>query len=149
MELEALLGGTNPEFIVRILIAVILGGLIGFERELTKKPAGFRTHIFVSMGACLFTLSSFYLLPADQALGAFDATRISAGIVAGISFIGAGTIIASGGDVKGITTAASLWVVAAIGLMVGLGNYVLPVIATIIAFLFLRMGWITKKLTRQ
>jgi putative Mg2+ transporter-C (MgtC) family protein len=135
---------TEVEFIIRIFIAVGLGALIGYERELTHKPAGLRTHIFVCMGACLFTISSFYLLPSDS-IGSFDTTRIAAGIVAGISFIGAGSIIAAKGDVKGITTAASLWVVSAVGLMVGLGNYLLPIVATIIVFIILRLGRIEKK----
>jgi putative Mg2+ transporter-C (MgtC) family protein len=135
---------TDIELIVRIFASVGLGGLIGFEREITHKPAGLRTHIFVCMGACLFTISSFYLLPKET-IGTLDPARIAAGIVAGISFIGAGSIIASKGDVRGITTAASMWVVAAIGLMVGLGNYVLSVIATVIVFLILRMGRIEKK----
>ena len=130
---------TDLELIARIFISVGLGALVGFEREITHKPAGLRTHIFVCMGACLFTVSSFYLLP-EESIGSFDATRIAAGIVAGISFIGAGSIIASKGDVRGLTTAASLWVIAAIGLMVGLGNYVLPVISTFIAFFVLRIG---------
>ena len=135
---------TEVELIIRIFIAVGLGALIGYERELTHKPAGLRTHIFVCMGACLFTISSFYLLPEDS-IGSFDATRIAAGIVAGISFIGAGSIIAAKGDVKGITTAASLWVISAVGLMIGLGNYLLPIIATIIVFMILRLGRIEKK----
>jgi len=142
--MEFTFGWTDVELIIRILISVALGALIGYERELTNKPAGLRTHIFVCMGACLFTISSFYLLPEDVG-GSFDATRIAAGIVAGISFIGAGSIIASRGDVRGITTAASLWVIAAIGLMVGLGNYIMPVAATIIAFLVLRLGKIEKR----
>ncbi len=102
------------ELIIRILLAVGLGGLIGFERGVTNKPAGLRTHIFVSMGVCFFTISSFYLIPSDTA-GIIDATRIAAGI----SFIGVGSIIASQADVRGLTTAACLWVVAAIGLMIG------------------------------
>jgi putative Mg2+ transporter-C (MgtC) family protein len=135
---------TEVELIIRIFIAVGLGALIGYEREITHKPAGLRTHIFVCMGACLFTISSFYLLP-EGSIGSFDTTRIAAGIVAGISFIGAGSIIAAKGDVKGITTAASLWVISAVGLMVGLGNYLLPVVATIIVFIILRLGRIEKK----
>jgi putative Mg2+ transporter-C (MgtC) family protein len=130
--------------IIRLLVAVLLAGIIGFERERSHKPAGLRTHIFVSMGACLFTIASFYLLPTDIA-GSFDATRIAAGVVAGISFIGAGSIIALRGDVKGLTTAASLWVVAAIGLIVGLGNYILPIITTIIAYIILRLDRVEKK----
>ena len=142
--MDMLLTWTDVELIVRIFFAVFLGGLIGFERELTHKPAGLCTHIFVCMGSCLFTISSFYLLP-ETTLGSFDATRIAAGIVAGISFLGAGSIIASKGDVRGLTTAASLWVVAGIGLIVGLGNYLIPVIVTIITFFVLRLGKVEKK----
>jgi putative Mg2+ transporter-C (MgtC) family protein len=134
------------ELIIRIFISVGLGALIGFEREITHKPAGLRTHIFVCMGACLFTISSFFLIP-ENSIGSTDTSRIAAGIVAGISFIGAGSIIAAKGDVRGLTTAASLWVAAAIGLMVGLGNYVLPIIATFVVFLVLRLGRVEKKKT--
>jgi putative Mg2+ transporter-C (MgtC) family protein len=95
------------------------------------------------MGACLFTIASFYLLPENVSDSA-DATRIAAGIVAGISFISAGSIIALRGDIKGLTTAASLWVIASIGLMIGLGNYLLPIIATAIAYLILRFDRIKR-----
>ena len=132
------------ELIGRIIISVILGAVIGFERELTHKPAGLRTHIFVCMGACLFTISSFYLIPLESS-NSIDAARIAAGIVTGISFIGAGSIIAGKQDVRGLTTAASLWVIAAIGLMVGLGNFVLPAFSTIIAFFVLRLGVVSDK----
>jgi putative Mg2+ transporter-C (MgtC) family protein len=133
------------DLIIRLLVSVLLGGIIGLERERSHKPAGLRTHIFVCMGACLFTIASFYLLPTDI-VGSFDATRIAAGVVAGISFIGAGSIIALRGDVKGLTTAASLWVIAAIGLIVGLGNYILPIITTVIAYVILRLDRVEKKL---
>jgi putative Mg2+ transporter-C (MgtC) family protein len=132
------------ELILRVLLSVGLGGIIGYEREVTNKPAGLRTHIFVAMGACLFTISSFYLLPKESS-GIIDATRIAAGIVAGISFIGAGSIIASQGDIRGLTTAACLWVVAAIGLMIGLGNYLLPIITTIVTYFVLRLGVVEKR----
>ena len=132
------------DLIIRLLVSVLLGGIIGLEREKSHKPAGLRTHIFVCMGACLFTIASFYLLPTDI-IGYFDATRIAAGVVAGISFIGAGSIIALRGDVKGLTTAASLWVIAAIGLIVGLGNYILPIITTVIAYVILRLDRVEKK----
>ena len=143
--MESPISWLDLEMIVRLLISVGLGALIGFEREITHKPAGLRTHIFVCMGACLFTISSFYLLSEDT-LGSFDATRIAAGIVTGISFIGAGSIIATRGDIRGITTAASLWVVAAIGLMIGFGIYILPVVATVITFIVLRIGRIKDKI---
>ncbi|MBN2066099.1 MAG: MgtC/SapB family protein [Candidatus Thermoplasmatota archaeon] len=134
----------QAEFVLRIFIAVILGAIIGYEREISHKPAGLRTHIFVCMGACLFTITSFYLIPEDIA-GSADVTRIAAGVVAGISFIGAGSIIALRGDVKGLTTAASLWVIAAVGLMIGLGNYLLPIIAIIIAYVTLRLDRVEKE----
>ncbi|MDI6916603.1 MAG: MgtC/SapB family protein [Thermoplasmatales archaeon] len=133
------------EFLFRILVSVALGGLVGFEREITAKPAGLRTHVFVCMGACLFTISSFYLIP-NGCLGTADTARIAAGIVTGIGFIGAGSIIAAKGDVKGLTTAASLWVVSAIGLMVGLGNYVLSLVSAVIVFIILMFGKIEKKI---
>ncbi len=136
---------SDVEIVIRILMAVLLSGIVGYEREKSRKPAGLRTHIFVAMGACLFTIASFYLLPSSIA-GSYDATRIAAGVVAGISFIGAGSIIALKGDVKGLTTAASLWVVSAIGLILGLGNYVLPILATIIAFIVLRLDKIERKI---
>jgi len=139
---------SDLELIIRLLVSVLLSGIIGFERERSHKPAGLRTHIFVCMGACLFTMASFYLLPTDI-IGSFDATRIAAGVVAGISFIGAGSIIALRGDVKGLTTAASLWVTAAIGLIVGLGNYILPIITTIIAYVILRLDRVEKKWRRS
>ena len=132
------------ELVLKLMVSVLLGGIIGYERELSHKPAGLRTHIFVCMGACLFTIASFFLLPENLGVGA-DVTRIAAGVVAGISFIGAGSIIALRGDVKGLTTAASLWVIAAIGLLVGLGHYLLPVIATIISYVILRLDRVKNK----
>ncbi len=145
--MDITLNWIDIEMVFRLILAVGLGALIGYEREITHKPAGLRTHIFVCMGACLFTISSFYLIK-DGTFGSFDSTRIAAGIVTGISFIGAGSIIASKGDIKGITTAASLWVVAAIGLMIGFGIYLLPIIATIITFIILKLGRVKKKIIR-
>jgi len=136
----------QAEMILRILVSVILGAIIGYERERSHKPAGLRTHIFVCMGSCLFTIASFFMIP-ENAGGSADVTRIAAGVVAGISFIGAGSIIALRGDVKGLTTAASLWVMAAIGLMVGMGNYLLPTVATIISYIILRMDRLEKRIT--
>ena len=136
----------QAEMILRIFVAVILGGIIGYEREISHKPAGLRTHIFVCMGSCLFTIASFFMIP-ENAGGSADVTRIAAGVVAGISFIGAGSIIALRGDVKGLTTAASLWVIAAIGLMVGMGNYLLPTVATIISYIILRLDRLEKRIT--
>jgi putative Mg2+ transporter-C (MgtC) family protein len=107
------------EILVRLLLAVALGGLIGFERESVDKPAGFRTHILVCVGAALFALVSregFFGSGADPA-------RVASNIVVGIGFLGAGTIWRTGVGVQGLTTAASLWSVAAIGTASGIGFY--------------------------
>jgi putative Mg2+ transporter-C (MgtC) family protein len=115
------------EMIARLLLAVVLGILVGMEREIVHKPAGLRTHALVSLGACLFTVISIDYFDVDPA-------RIAAGIVTGIGFIGAGSIIAEKGHVQGITTAASLWCVAAVGLAVGVGAYVLAVVSSVLVF---------------
>jgi len=115
------------EMIARLLLAVVLGILVGVEREIVHKPAGLRTHALVSLGACLFTVVSIDYFDVDPA-------RIAAGIVTGIGFIGAGSIIAEKGHVQGVTTAASLWCVAAIGLAVGVGAYVLAVVSSALVF---------------
>ena len=113
--------------IAQLLLAVVLGILVGTEREMVHKPAGLRTHALVSLGACLFTIISIDYFDVDPA-------RIAAGIVTGIGFIGAGSIIAEKGHVHGVTTAASLWCVAAIGLAVGVGAYVLAVVSSALVF---------------
>ncbi|MCD6535925.1 MAG: MgtC/SapB family protein [Thaumarchaeota archaeon] len=122
----------------RILLAFALGGAIGFERERVDKPAGLRTHILVSTGSCLFTILSLYAFPGS------DPARIAAYIVAGIGFIGAGTIIQTRERVVGITTAACLWVASSIGMAVGAGYYLLAIFTTIIAYLTLRLRWLEK-----
>lgn len=129
-------GSFDFEILIQLGIAIALGALIGFERELKHRPAGFRTHMLVSLGATLFTITSI----------SFDVepSRIAAGIVAGIGFLGAGNIIAHKGHVKGITSAATLWVVAAIGLSVGMGEYILGIIGGILVFAILQLGKIDK-----
>ena len=115
------------EVALRLILTVVLCGAIGFEREVRDQPAGFRTHILLGLGATLFTLVSAYGFEpfTRAALGSgglqFDPTRISAQIVTGVGFLGAGAIIRRGGDVRGLTTAASLWATAAIGMAVGAG----------------------------
>lgn len=119
----------NFETLASLLLAVLLGGIVGIERERTHKPAGFRTHMLVSLGSCLFTIisTSFSTTPA----------QIAAGIVAGIGFIGAGTIWAEKDKVQGITTAASLWATAAVGITVGVGDYALASVTTLLVFIIL------------
>lgn len=122
--------------ILNLLIAFVLGGIVGWLREKQGKTAGLRTHILVCVGSALFTLIS-----ADMMLksGIADPGRIAAGVVAGIGFIGAGTIVQARGSVRGITTASSIWAVAAIGMAAGSGFYVGAVAATIIAGLTLEL----------
>ncbi len=111
--------------IARLLAAVVLGGVIGFERELRDKPAGFRTIILICVGACVFTIVS-------QRIGAPDlnTTRIAAQIVSGIGFLGAGAILRNRNSVFGMTTAATIWAVAAIGMAVGFGEFGLAIAGT-------------------
>lgn len=117
---------SEAELLLRLLLACLLGGAVGLERELSGQGAGFRTHILVALGCCLFTVVSAYgfgPFVAGTGPGRFDPTRIAAQVVSGIGFLGAGAILRSGTGVHGLTTAASLWVVAAIGLSVGGGYY--------------------------
>lgn len=128
---------------IRVLIALILSGLIGFEREVKNHSAGFRTHILVGVGSCLMMLLSFYGFEAilAQYEGVvnvrFDPSRIPSYVISGIGFLGAGTIIVYGGTIRGLTTAASIWTVAGIGLVVGAGMYGVAVFTTLVILLSL------------
>ena len=119
---------------LRLLLAAVLGAAIGFERERCHKPAGLRTHILICMGSALFTTVSIYGFS-----GTVDPARIAAGVVTGIGFIGAGVIFRGmkGDKVVGITTAASVWMTAAIGIAAGCGMYIIAVIAAAITVLVL------------
>lgn len=134
------------DLVVRLLLAAVLGGAIGLERELRDQPAGFRTHILVAVGSCLFALVSAFGFDAFLELSPeeirFDPSRVAAQIVTGIGFLGAGAIIRYGMTVRGLTTAASLWVVAAIGLAVAVGQYTSAGVATGITLLSL---WILRR----
>ncbi len=127
------------EVVLRLVLASLLCGAIGFERETRDQPAGFRTHILLGLGAALFTLVSAYGFEpfTRAALGGgglqFDPTRIAAQIIAGVGFLGAGAIIRQGGDVRGLTTAASLWAASAIGMAVGAGYLFGAGAATVLA----------------
>ena len=127
--------------LLRLAVAALLGGAIGVERELREREAGLRTHLLVSVGSALFTIVSAYGFHAFLSSGAnvvrADPSRIAAQIVTGIGFLGAGAIIRQGLSVRGLTTAASLWVVAAIGLAAGAGYYSGAVIATAIVLVSL------------
>ncbi len=124
-----------PEVLLRLFVAAALGGAIGLERELRERQAGLRTHLVVSVGAALFTLVSAYGFSGFG--GRVDPTRIAAQIVTGIGFLGAGAIIRQGLSVRGLTTAATLWLVAAIGMAAGAGYWEGALIATLGAIITL------------
>ena len=128
---------TNPQtqVIFGLLLAALLGGLIGLEREYMRKEAGLRTYSLVSLGAALFTIISYqsFELFSGQTGIDFDPSRIIGQIVLGIGFLGAGLIILRGSHVEGLTTAAGLWAAAAIGVAVGIGFYFLAIFAAFLA----------------
>jgi putative Mg2+ transporter-C (MgtC) family protein len=125
---------TWAEVLFRLALAAVLGGAIGVERELREREAGLRTHLLVAVGSALFTIVSAYgfhdFLTSGQSVVRADPTRIAAQIVTGIGFLGAGAIIRQGLSIRGLTTAATLWVVAAVGLAAGAGYYSGAVITT-------------------
>lgn len=129
----------NLEYIIQLLLAIALGGVIGFEREIKHRPAGLRTHMLVSLGAAIFTIISVSF--------AVDPVRIAAAIVTGIGFLGAGSIISTRGQMHEITTAATLWIVASIGLCVGVGQYWIAVIGTVLVFIILQIRKVEEKIT--
>jgi putative Mg2+ transporter-C (MgtC) family protein len=123
--------------ILRLMISLFLGGLIGLERQFHRRTAGLRTHILVCLGSCLIMLTSLYVFDIYKDKVALDPARIAAGVITGIGFLGAGTIIRSGEAVKGLTTAASLWLVAGIGLAIGCGFYKAGIFATLLGLITL------------
>ncbi|MDD3149856.1 MAG: MgtC/SapB family protein [Candidatus Gastranaerophilales bacterium] len=131
------------EIFIRVLIATCLGFVIGLERELTNKWAGLRTHILVCLGSAAFTIISIYGFPtlfsnaANGSLTMGDPARVAAQIITGIGFIGGGTVLRVGPSVLGLTTAASLWVTASIGMAIGTGSYLLGTITTIFTVVIL------------
>jgi len=125
------------DMVLRIAAAGLLGGIIGYERQARHKSAGLRTHILVSMGSCLIMILSINIYSAVQGLTNADPTRLAAQVVSGIGFLGAGSIMKEGLTVKGLTTAASLWVVSGVGLAVGSGYYLAAVVTTLLVFITL------------
>ena len=132
---------TDTQIMMRLFLSVILGGLIGIERQMHRRSAGLRTHILVSLGSCLIMLTSLYVFDIYKKEATLDPARIAAGVITGIGFLGAGAIIRDREGIKGLTTAASLWVVAGIGLALGCGFYnagIFTTILSLIVLLFLR-----------
>jgi putative Mg2+ transporter-C (MgtC) family protein len=126
-------GASVTEVAIRLAVAVVIGGIIGWDRERSSKPAGLRTHMLVSLGSATFTLLGFEV-GAQYSKDNFDPTRVLQGVVGGIGFLGAGAILQTRGQVSGITTAAGVWVAGALGAAAGVGAYVLALAATALAF---------------
>ena len=134
---------SQDEMIFRLILAAFFGGFIGIEREVSHRPAGLRTHILVSVGSALIMILSF------NSFSGGDPARLAAQVVSGIGFLGAGTILRQGNEVSGLTTAASLWVSAGIGLAVGAGEYKLAGITVIIVlFSLVSLGFMQKQIIR-
>lgn len=147
------------ESILRLLLASVLGGVIGFEREMHGRAAGFRTHLLVSLGSCLFVITSihFYELYGNFSTSGppgVDPGRVAAQVVTGIGFLGAGAIIRDKASIRGLTTAACLWIAAAIGLACGAGLYFIAPLVTLFAVVSLLSlkkieNWLTKDTYRS
>ncbi|OPA74346.1 magnesium transporter MgtC [Paenibacillus selenitireducens] len=135
----------NLHVTIRLLLAMLLGGLVGFEREHNNHAAGLRTHILVCVGSTLIMLLSIYGFAQFVTLNR-DPARLAASVITGIGFLGAGTILFTGKSITGLTTAASLWVVAAIGLAIGAGFYYAAVAATLLVLLNL---WVLNKIEQK
>ncbi|MFH1237226.1 MAG: MgtC/SapB family protein [Candidatus Aenigmatarchaeota archaeon] len=141
----AFLSPMEIEIVVKLVVAAGLGLILGFEREMHKRPAGLRTHSLICMGAALFTVLSMSIVGENV-----DASRIAAGIVTGIGFIGGGMIFKSDDRVIGLTTAAEIWVVGAIGIAVGVGYYFAAGVATaIVLFILVPLKHIAEQAKRK
>lgn len=141
MDISTIFSTFNIDIATRVIFAIALGSIIGFEREITNKYAGLRTHILVCLGACVFTIISIYGFPelvdwqieGYNPTGVRDTARVAAQVVTGIGFIGAGTVLRNGPTVFGLTTAATLFMAASIGMACGSGMYALAIISSLLA----------------
>ena len=124
--------GHVTHIVIRLAVAAVLGGVLGYERERAGKAAGMRTHMLVALGAALFVL-----VPQQAGVTAADMTRVLQGLAAGIGFLGAGTILKKGEEVEGLTTAAGIWLTAAIGIAAGMGREASAVLSTALALIIL------------
>jgi len=136
----------ESEIILRLIVAAILGMILGYEREIRDKPAGLRTHAIVAVGACLFTLIGLMIGETSPTI---DPTRIAAGIVTGIGFLGAGAMFQEKDRVTGLTTAAGIWAMGAIGLAVGLGYFTAATVSTALVYLVLFSGRFSSRVMRR
>jgi putative Mg2+ transporter-C (MgtC) family protein len=129
------------EMLVRVGIAAVLGGLIGFDREARHKPAGVRTHMLVAAGSALAVAASTLVLDDLRGVSGAggDAVRVAAAVIAGMGFLGAGAIIRGSEGVRGLTTAAGIWVTAAVGIAAGYGLYILSIGSTVITLVIVAL----------
>lgn len=136
------------EIILRLVCAMLIGAVIGTEREYTHRPAGMRTHMLVALGSCAVMVASQLIFCQYRAVGASpDPTRISAQVITGVGFLGAGTILREGATIKGLTTAASLWAVACLGIAAGAGQYLLAGTGMVCMMIILVVfEWLQKRL---
>jgi putative Mg2+ transporter-C (MgtC) family protein len=141
---------TNEEALIRIIVAFLLAGIIGWQRENQHKPAGFRTHVLVGLGSALTMMTGIYIMELYPDLNV-DPSRMSAQVISGVGFLGAGTILKEKGSVVGLTTASSIWLVACMGLAVGVGFYAGAVAVSLISFICLtKIGKVpTKKKDKE
>lgn len=148
--LQSLSQVLHLEVLGQLLLAALLGGAIGLERELAGKPAGLRTNILICSGATLFTLMSVQLASEGTGHVMGDPTRVAAQIASGVGFLGAGTILHARGSVSGLTSAATIWVVAAIGMAIGAGAFVEALGTTLLVMLVLQgLGYLEAVIARQ
>ena len=142
------MGINDPlEITVKVFLAIFLSGLIGLEREFRQKGAGLRTHILVGVGSTLIVLTSLKVFDTYKDVTIVDPTRMITGIVTGIGFLCAGTIIRAGANVRGLTTAATLWIVSGLGVAVGAGDYASAIIVTLaVSFVLVVVRSFEKKL---
>jgi putative Mg2+ transporter-C (MgtC) family protein len=129
--------GYYLEILLRLAVAAVLGGIIGFERESSNRPAGFRTHILVCIGSALVMVTSEFIFSMYTGRTNLDPARLGAQVISGIGFLGAGTIIRDGINVRGLTTAASLWAVACVGIAAGIGFYTGAIAASALIYVTL------------
>jgi len=136
--------------IFKIILSVTLSGIIGFERELRNKGAGLKTHILVGLGSTLIVLTSFHIFDIYNDVANIDPTRMITGIITGIGFLCAGTIIRAGSQhVSGLTTAATLWIVSCLGIAVGSGCFLEAIFVTVVVFFVLAAIPIIENKTKQ
>ena len=144
--IQNFLSSPEAEYLGQLILALVLGALIGVERELAKKTAGVRTYSLVSLGSALFSIISLHALEFNNIAAInFDPTRIAAQIVVGVGFIGGGLIIFDQTKITGVTTAAGLWIAAAIGMAVGFRFYYLSIAASVLAIFIFIILWVLEE----